>query len=101
MRRTITTVMLLAFLSAATGVPGALGYTADSTVPQAGGCPQPNRWNPSLALPLSLRWSTSLSTIGVTILTAAGQGTPDQITEIGQAISDSFGAWGWGFRHDI
>lgn len=93
MRRLITLATLLVFLFAATGVPDALAYTTDSTVPQTGGCPQLNRWDPSLASPLNLRWSTSLSTIGVTILTAAGQGTPDQITEIGQAISDSFGVW--------
>lgn len=40
--------------------PSARGYVVQSTVPQAGGCPQPDRWNLSLASPLNRRWSTTL-----------------------------------------
>jgi Matrixin len=93
MKRSFTLAVLVIFLLAAIRVPDALAYTTDSTVPQAGGCPQPDRWNPSLATPLNLRWSTSLSPAGITILTAATQGTPGQLTEIEQVISNSFGAW--------
>jgi hypothetical protein len=40
------------------------------------------------------RWSTALpALLNPTILTVAAQNTPAQITEIGQAITDSFGAW--------
>jgi hypothetical protein len=63
-------------------------------IPLAGGCPQPNRWNLSLAAPLDRRWSAALpALLNPTILTVAAQNTPAQITEIGQAITDSFGAW--------
>ncbi len=93
MKRMFTLTTLFLVLFASVRVPGALGYTTDSTVPQAGGCPQPDRWNPTLAAPLNLRWSTSLSPAGITILTAAPQGTPGQLTEIEKVISDSFGAW--------
>ncbi len=93
MKRSFTFAVLVVFLFVSSRVPQAFAYTADSTVPQAGGCPQPDRWNLSLAAPLQLRWSTSLSPAGITILTAAAQGTPAQLTEIEKAISDSFGEW--------
>jgi hypothetical protein len=65
----------------------------DSTVPQAGGCPAFDRWNLSLASPLNRRWSTSLPLAPTMLLTVAAQGTSAQLSEIGQAISDSFGVW--------
>jgi hypothetical protein len=73
--------------------PAASGYLADTTIPQGGGCPALDRWNLSLAAPLSRRWSTSLSLVPVTVLTAASQGSSAQLAEIEQAISESFGAW--------
>jgi Matrixin len=73
--------------------PCASGYVADTTVPQGGGCPSLDRWNLSPASPLSRRWSTSLPLAPPTILTVAAQGTNVQLTEISQAISDSFGVW--------
>ncbi|HTR48742.1 MAG TPA: matrixin family metalloprotease [Verrucomicrobiae bacterium] len=85
----IASVLILAMIF--TSPAGA--YLADSTVPQAGGCPALDRWNLSLASPLNRRWSTSLPLAPATILTVAAQGTGAQLAEIGQAISDSFGAW--------
>ena len=73
--------------------PAASGYLVQTTVPQAGGCPQLDRWNLSPAAPLNRRWSTSLPLAPATILTVAASGTSAQLAEIGQAISDSFGAW--------
>jgi hypothetical protein len=73
--------------------PAARGYLVDTTVPQAGGCPQPQRWNLSLANPLNRRWSTSLPSSPFTVITAASNGSSAQLDEIEQAITDSFGAW--------
>lgn len=73
--------------------PAARGYLVDTTLPQGGGCPALDRWNLSLAAPLSRQWSTSLPLAPVTVLTVAAQGTSAQLAEIEQAISDSFGAW--------
>ena len=93
MKRSITLATLAILLFASVHVPEAFSYTTDSTVPLAGGCPQPDHWNLSLASPLNRRWSTALSPAGVTILTVAAQNSPAQLTEIEQVISDSFGAW--------
>jgi hypothetical protein len=85
--------IVLVFLSAPSQ-SGALPYTADSTIPQAGGCPQPNRWSLSLAAPLNRRWSTAMTTLlSPTILTVAAQHSPAQIAEINQSVLDSFGVW--------
>jgi hypothetical protein len=72
--------------------PSLNGYSIDSTIPQGGGCPSNDRQNLSISTPLNRRWSTSLP-LAPTILTVAPQGTNSQISEISQAISDSFGAW--------
>jgi hypothetical protein len=94
MKRALASATILLLFSSATSGAGAFPYTVDSTMPLAGGCPQPNRWNLSLAAPLDRRWSTALSALlNPTILTVAAQNTPAQITEIGQTITDSFGAW--------
>jgi hypothetical protein len=87
----IATAALLVF-SMMSGHP-AEGYLLDTTVPQGGGCPASDRWNLSLASPLSRRWSTSLPLAPQTVLTVAAGGTSAQFDEIEQAISDSFGAW--------
>ncbi len=88
----MATIALLSFT--ATSEAGALPYTMDYTIPLTGGCPQPNRWNLSLAAPLNRRWSTSQPALELpTMLTVAAPNTPAQITEIGQAITASFGAW--------
>jgi|HubBroStandDraft_6_1064221.scaffolds.fasta_scaffold58465_3 hypothetical protein len=94
MKRALALATIVLFFLSATSGTGAFPYTVDSTIPLAGGCPQPNRWNLSLEAPLNRRWSTAQpALLSPTILTVAAQNTPAQITEIGQAITDSFGAW--------
>ena len=94
MKRAVALSTIVLFFCSTTSGAGVLPYSVDSTIPLAGGCPQPNRWNLSLAAPLDRRWSTALpALLNPTILTVAAQNTPAQITEIGQAISDSFGVW--------
>jgi len=73
--------------------PLAHGYVVQSTVPQAGGCPQPDRWNLSLASPLNRRWSTALPLSPATILTVAAPQTSAQLSEIDSVISQTFGVW--------
>jgi hypothetical protein len=53
----------------------------------------PELWNPSLADPLNRQWSTSLPSSPATLVTSALSGSGAQLTEIEQAVSDSFGAW--------
>ena len=92
-RRTATIFAIALLLICPQNVHAGL-YTFDSTVPAAGGCPQPNHFNLALSDPLNRRWSTSLpSLLQPTVLTVAASGTPAQLTEIEGAISDSFGAW--------
>jgi hypothetical protein len=94
MKRAVAIATIMLFFFSATSGAGAFPYTVDSTIPSSGGCPQPNRWNLSLAAPLNRRWSTAQpALLNPTILTVAAQHSPAQITEIGQAITDSFGAW--------
>jgi Matrixin len=93
MKRIATSFLLFFFLEAAIAGNPALGYVAQSTIPLAGGCPQLDRWNLSVSSPLNRRWSTSLSPMNTTVLTAAAAGSAAQLTEIQQVISDSFGAW--------
>ncbi len=93
MKRAATIATAVLFLFATLGGAPARAYLADSTAPQAGGCPALNRWNLSLAAPLSRQWSTSLSSASPTILTVAAPGSSAQLTEIEQTISDSFGVW--------
>jgi hypothetical protein len=94
MKQALAAVTIALFLVATIFGPSARGYVADSTVPQAGGCPQPDRWNLSLASPLERRWSTSLPALPTpAILTVAAPGTSAQLAEIEQVISDSFGIW--------
>jgi hypothetical protein len=94
MKRILATVVMVLFSFSATSGAGAFPYAVDSTIPLAGGCPQPNRWNLSVGAPLNRRWSTAQPALQLpTILTVAAQNTPAQITEIGQAISAAFGAW--------
>ncbi len=73
--------------------PAVHAYVFDTTLPSAGGCPQVDRWNLSVASPLSRQWSTSLPLAPPTVLTAAPAQTSAQLTEIEQAISDAFSAW--------
>jgi Matrixin len=88
----VFTIALLIF--AAAGDSFARPYTYDSTIPIAGGCPQPNHFSLTLSSPMNRRWSTSLpSLLQPTILTAAAANTPAQLNEIEQAINASFGAW--------
>jgi hypothetical protein len=95
MKRLLTaSIAFLLVLAGARDAQAGL-YTYDSTVPSAGGCPQPDRFNLALASPLNRRWSTSIpfSLLQPVLLTVAPSGTPAQLDEIEQAISDSFGAW--------
>ena len=94
MKRGVAIATTVLFFLPSNSGAGALPYTVDSTIPLAGGCSQANRWNLSLAAPLDRRWSTALPALQLpTMLTVAAQNTPAQITEIGQAITASFGAW--------
>jgi hypothetical protein len=92
-RRTATIAVLVLFLVANISGTEASGYVADTTVPLGGGCPQPDRWNLSLASPLNRRWSTSLSPAHTTVLTVSASGSAAQLNEIEQVISASFAAW--------
>ena len=93
---------LCALLAFYTGmIPGAraysFGYTvADMRLPaaQSGGtsCPQPDHWNTSLPGGINRRWSTSLGTNPVTILTL-DQTPTGQLIEIESVISESFAVW--------
>ena len=93
MKAPATRLMVTALLCAFVVGPGARGYVFDTTVPAAGGCPQPDHWSLSTANPLSRQWSTSLPLAPRTIVTAAAWQTNTQLNEIEQAITDSFGAW--------
>ena len=94
MKKALAAATIIALVFSAISQAGALPYTVDSTIPQAGGCPQPNRWNLSLAAPLNRRWSTALpALLSPTILAVALQNSPAQVAEINQAIMDSFGVW--------
>lgn len=94
MKRALALATIAVFFLSATSGASAFPYTVDSRIPLAGGCPQPNRWNLSLAAPPNRRWSTAQPALQLpTILTVAARNTPAQVTEIGQAITASFGAW--------
>jgi hypothetical protein len=93
MKRAATIATAAVCVLALVSGPAASAYLADMTLPQGGGCPAFDRWNLSLAAPLSRRWSTSLPVAPATVLTVAAQGSSAQLAEIEQAISDSFGAW--------
>jgi hypothetical protein len=94
MKRPIALLTAVLFLIATLFGPTAQGYTFDSTIPQSGGCPQPNHWNLSVATPLDRQWSTSLPALFTpVILTVAAPGTPAQLDEIEQTVSDSFSVW--------
>lgn len=92
-RRNRIAAIFAVLLIAANLAPLAGGYTVTTTAPQPSGCPQPNRWNLSLATPLDRQWSTSLPLAPATLLTVAAAQTPAQLDEIEQAISDSFSVW--------
>lgn len=94
MKQACAVLVILLFSFLAISEAGPVPYAVDSTVPQLGGCPQPNRWNLSLSMPLNRRWSTALPTLlSPVILTAAQQNSPAATAEIQQTISDSFAVW--------
>ena len=94
MKRAIACLTIALFSTAMIFTPAVQAYSFVSTVPQSGGCPQPNSWNLSVSSPLDRQWSTSLpSLISPVILTVAAAGTSAQLDEIEQAISDSFSVW--------
>jgi hypothetical protein len=73
--------------------PTAKAYLIDTVNPQSAGCPVRELWNLSAANPMNRQWSTSLPSAPATLVTAASAGSAAQLTEIEQAIADSFGAW--------
>jgi hypothetical protein len=93
MKSSIAIGMAALLVIALLGEPSAEAYLIDTTIPQAGGCPAFDRWNLSVASPLNRRWSTSLPLGPPTLVTVATLGTAAQLSEIEQAIADSFGAW--------
>jgi Matrixin len=94
MKQAIAWLTIGLFLSVTSGVPSALAYTYVSTVPQSGGCPEPNHWNLSVSTPLDRQWSISLpTTASPVIITVAPAGSSAQLDEIEQSISDSFSVW--------
>src|SRR5471030_1533677 len=94
MRRLTALLTAVVFFLASPQDTRALLYAVDSTIPAAGGCPQPNHFNLALSSPLNRRWSTSIpfSLLQPVIVTVAPSG-PAQLDEVEQAISDSFAAW--------
>jgi len=93
MKRASATVLVALLFNTLALDPAASAYLIQTTVPQAGGCPQFDRWNLSVTAPLNRRWSTSLPLAPATVLTVAASQTDAQLAEIEQAITDSFGAW--------
>ncbi|MGB0036104.1 MAG: matrixin family metalloprotease [Candidatus Acidiferrales bacterium] len=93
MKRNFAEVFSAIFLVATIFGPAARGYVVDMTFPQVGGCPQPDRFNLSLAAPLNHRWSTSLPLAPQTILTVAASQSSAQLTEIEAMIGTTFGIW--------
>jgi len=92
-KRVMALITSATFLFSMIAVMPASGYLIQSTIPQTGGCPQLDRWNLSTSTPLNRRWSISLPANPSTLVTAASAGTNAQLSEVEQAISDSFGAW--------
>lgn len=92
MRKLLAAVAILFLTSAPPWEETAKAYTTDSTVPAAGGCSQVDRWNVASGTPVNRRWSTALPGSNV-ILTANNSSQSAQLGEIGQTVSDSFGAW--------
>jgi hypothetical protein len=92
MRRQSLCLAICIWIIASGGARSARSYIVETTLPAAAGCPASDRWNASSAAPLQLQWSTSLPYPPV-IVTAAANGTPQQITEIGAVIQASLSAW--------
>ena len=93
MKRAIAAVTTALLVWATTADSSARAYSIDTTVPQGGGCPQPDRFNLSPASPLNDRWSTSLPSAPQTILTVAPPQTSAQIAEIDSLIAQTLGVW--------
>lgn len=93
MKRLAAPLIAIVLIFVIAAGPAVHAYVFDTTIPSAGGCPQPDRWSLSLANPLTRRWSTSLPLAPPTVITAASAQTDAQLAEIEQAIADSFAAW--------
>lgn len=65
-------------------------YIVETTVPPTG-CPAPNHWPVAGPSSIRLRWSASIAPS--TVITAAPYATPQQLTEIGEVVQQSLGAW--------
>lgn len=92
-KRIVTLSMSVVSVFAIATGPVVHAYVFDTTVPSPGGCPQLDRWGLSTANPLSRQWSTSLPLAPAAIVTAAPAQTTAQLTEVEQAITDSFSTW--------
>lgn len=92
MRKLMAAAAILFLTSAPPWEETAKAYTVDSTAPAAGGCSQIDQWNTASGTSVNRRWSTALPGANV-ILTADNSSESAQLAEIGQMISDSFGAW--------
>lgn len=93
MKRALISTLATILTCALAAGPAARAYVFDTTVPATGGCPQPDRWSLSAVDPLGRQWSISLPVAPQTIVTSASPQTSAQLTEIEQAILDSFSAW--------
>ncbi len=92
MRQTRALSAVLLLLASLCTEPPARSYDVGRTVPHAGGCPQPIRWNISSAAPLNRRWSTSLPGPQA-FLTVASSGTSAQLDEVEAVIEQSYSVW--------
>lgn len=97
----LTTWLLLVSAWEAAAPPTAQGYALSYTVAdmrqptaKSGGtaCPRPNRFNPSAPGSIDRRWSTSLGTTPVTILTQ-DPSADGRLNEIENVIKESFAMW--------
>jgi len=65
-------------------------YIIENTVPPSG-CPAPNHWPVAGPSSIRLRWSASIAPS--TVITVAPYATAQQLTEIGEVVQQSLGAW--------
>ena len=90
MRKLAVTLLAAVFLAEGCLAPSASGYVVAYTVPNAGGCPQPNHQN--LSSPINRRWSTALPGSSA-LLTAAPAGSSGQLDEVENTILAAYGIW--------
>ena len=92
LRPGLAAALSVVLLAQPLGLTPAYAYVLNRTVAASGGCPQPNRFNVATAGIIDRRWSTSLNTNPVTILTTATDATA-RLDEIEQSVLRSFSVW--------